>query len=59
MQSITAFIDSLNTGHWIAIVAILVGSFFGSFTVANYLGARRERRLKTQESTPEVRATIN
>lgn len=59
MQSFAAFIDTLTTGHCIAIVAILVGIFFGSFTVANYIGARRERNAKTHETTPEVKATIN
>src|SRR6476659_10163408 len=53
------FLASLNVGHWIAIVAILVGCFFGTFTVLNYLGARRERKLKTDEAIPNVKATIN
>jgi hypothetical protein len=59
MEQVAAFLGSLNTGHWIAIVAIIVGSFFGSFTVANYLAARRDRELKIYETTPEVKATIN
>jgi hypothetical protein len=59
MDRILAFIDTMNTGHWIAIVAIIVGSFFGSFTVANFLAVRRERKLKTYEATPEIKATIN
>ena len=59
MESVATFIDSLNTGHWIAIAAILMGSFFGSFTVLNYLAGRRERKLRTYETTPEVKATIN
>jgi hypothetical protein len=59
MGSVAAFIDSLNTGHWIAIAAIVIGSFFGSFTVANYLAGRRERKLKSYETTPDIKATIN
>lgn len=59
MDAVIALTNSLNTGHWIAIVAILVGSFFGLFTVANYLAGRRERKLKTYETIPEVKATIN
>jgi hypothetical protein len=59
VDKIFAFIAALETGHWIAIAAIVVGSFFGSFTVANYLAGRRERKLRTYESTPQVKATIN
>jgi hypothetical protein len=59
MDRVVAIIDSFNVGHWIAIFAIIVGSFFGSFTVANFLAGRRERKLRTYETTPEVKATIN
>jgi len=59
MDRAAAFIDSLNTSNWIAILAIIVAIIFGSFTAANYLAGRHERKLKTYETTPEVKATIN
>ena len=55
----SAFLESLNTSHWIAIVAIATAIFFGSFTVANYLAGRRERVAKERETTAIVKATIN
>jgi hypothetical protein len=59
MDRAAAFVESLNTSNWIAIVAIIATAIFGSFTAANYLAGRRERKLKTYETTPEVKATIN
>jgi hypothetical protein len=58
MDGVVAFIESLNP-KLIAIVAIFVAIVGVSFTAANYLAGRRERKLKTYEATPEVRATIN
>lgn len=59
MEQIAAFARTLETGHWIAIIAIVIGSFFGTFTMLNYLAGRRERKLKTYETTPDIKATIN
>ena len=59
MNRITAFVDSLTTGNWIAIIAIFVAIFFGSFAAANYLAGRKERKLKTSETAPRLKATIN
>jgi hypothetical protein len=59
MASIAAFLDTLTTQHWLTIVAIAVGTFFGTFTALNYFAARRDRKLRTYETTPHIRATIN
>lgn len=59
MEQVVAFAKTLETGHWIAIIAIVIGSFFGTFTMLNYLAGRRERKLKTYETTPDIKATIN
>ena len=58
MDGFVAFIDSLNP-KLIAIAATIVAIIGVSFTAANYLAGRRERKLKTYEATPGVKATIN
>jgi hypothetical protein len=58
MNGVVAFIDSLNP-KLIAVAAIIVASVGVSFTAANYLAGRRERKLKTYEATPKVKATVN
>jgi hypothetical protein len=59
MNGITAFASSLNVSNWIAIIAILIAAISLSFNAANYLAGHRERKLRTYESTPLVKATIN
>jgi hypothetical protein len=59
MDSIIAFILSLNTQNWLTVIAIGVALIFGSFTALNYLAGRRERKLRTYESTSQIKATIN
>lgn len=59
MAQAAAFIVSLNTSNWIAIVSVIVALVSCSFTAANYLSGRRERKLRTYEATPTVKATIN
>ncbi len=59
LQSLPAFIDSLTTQHWLTIIAIVVAIIIGSFTISNILAQHRERKLKTYEATPVIKATIN
>jgi hypothetical protein len=59
MDGVSALIASLNASNWIAIVAVVIAAISASFTTANYLAGRRERRLRTYESRPEVKASIN
>jgi hypothetical protein len=59
MDGVVALLSSLTIQHGLTIVAIGVAIVFGSFGAANYLAGRRERKLKTFEGTPEVKATIN
>ncbi len=54
-----AFIDSLTTQHWLTIAGLALAIFIGYFTITGQLAQRRERKLKTYETTPEVRAVIN
>jgi hypothetical protein len=59
MGSVATFLYALTIQHWLTIAAIVVGIFFGTFGALNYLAGRRERKLRTYESTPEVKAVIN
>jgi hypothetical protein len=59
MNGSFALLNSLTIQHWLTIGAIFVAIIGVSFTAANYLAGRRERKLKTYEATPEVKATIN
>jgi len=59
MDAVITFILNLNTQNWLTITAIVVALIFGPFTALNYLAGRRERKLRTYESTPQVNATIN
>jgi hypothetical protein len=58
MNEIAALASSLNVSNWIAIVAVLIAAISLSFNAANYLAGHRERKLKTYENTPLVKATI-
>lgn len=59
MNEIAALASSLSVSNWIAIIAVLIAAISLSFNVANYLAGHRERKLKTYENTPLVKATIN
>src|SRR4051812_40477208 len=59
MNQLAAFINSLNTSNWIAIIALIFSVISVLIAAANYFAGRRERKLKTFEATPEVKATIN
>ena len=59
MGQISAFFKPLDTGNWIAIVFGVIGAIGVCAGVANYLAGRRERKLKTYETAPDVQATIN
>ena len=59
MDSAIAFANSLNAGNWIALIFGLVGTIGVSFTAANYLAGRRERKLRATEHVPKVKAIIN
>jgi hypothetical protein len=52
-------LDTLTTSHWIAVVAVAIAVISLYFNAANYLADRRERRSKSADTTPEVKATIN
>jgi hypothetical protein len=56
MDRIGGIMGSLNTGHWLTIIGIVVAIILWSAN--HYLTARRERK-KTEEPTPAVQATIN
>lgn len=59
MDTVAAVLSTLSIGNWIAIAALSV-TFIGlCFTAANYLAGRRERKLRTYETTPDVKASIN
>lgn len=59
MEGTAVFFSTLNTSNWIAIIAVCVAIISTSFTAANYLAGRRERRLQKYEAIPAVKATIN
>ena len=59
MNAIVVFASSLNVSNWIAILAVLIAAISLSFNAANYLAGHRERKLKTYEAIPRVKATIN
>lgn len=59
MDKFIELLASLNTSNWIAIVAVIIAAISTSFTTANYLAGRRERKHRTYESTPVVKASIN
>lgn len=59
MGQIAAFLASLNTGNWIALFAAIVAVISCSFAGANYFTGRQERKRRTFEATPTVKATVN
>jgi len=59
MASFGVFIDSLTIQNWLTIVGLAIATFIGYFTVTGQIDQRRERKLKTYETTPEIKATIN
>lgn len=59
MDTVTAFTDTLSVENWIAMIAVIIAAISVSFNAANYLAGRRERKLRTYEATPTIKATIN
>ena len=59
MPGIGVLIDGLTTQHWLTIAGLCIAVFIGYFNVTGQLAQRRERKLRTYEATPDVRATIN
>jgi hypothetical protein len=53
------FINSLTATNWIAFAALLVAMAAATFAGLNYFAGRRERRLKSFEFTPLIKAVIN
>lgn len=59
MDQVAALFASLNASNWIAVFAATVAVVSCSFAGANYLAGRQERKRRTFEATPTIKATIN
>jgi hypothetical protein len=59
MNQAAALFVSLNTSNWIAVFAAAVAVVSCAFAGANYLSGRQERRRRTFEATPTIKAAIN
>jgi hypothetical protein len=59
MSQIAVFFASFNTSNWIAVFAAIIAVVSCSFAGANYLAGREERKRRTFEVTPTIKATIN
>lgn len=58
-DQIVAFVQSLNTSNWIAIIALAVSCLSLFIAQANFRAGRRERNQRKMDEIPVVQATIN